>query len=62
MSPGRAHRRSNSDLVQLLACRAHDAVDDVVDVGEVARMTAVIEDLDLLTRENFLGETKERHV
>src|SRR6185437_7642931 len=45
-----------------LVRRAQYAVDDVVDVSKIARMTAVVEDLDGLACENFLGEAKERHV
>ena len=42
--------------------RAHDALDDVVDVGEVAAMVPVVEDVDRLAREDALREQEQRHV
>ena len=41
---------------------AHDALDDVVDVGEVAGHLAAVEHVDRLAREDRLGELEQRHV
>ena len=41
---------------------AHDALDDVVDVGEVALHPPVVEDLDRLACEDASRENEERHV
>src|SRR3569623_1828296 len=42
--------------------RAHHAFDDVVDVGEVALVLAVVVDVDGLAFEDVLGELEQRHV
>ena len=41
---------------------AHDAFDDVVDIGEVALHPAVVEDLDRLARQDGPREQHRRHV
>ena len=41
---------------------AHDAFDDVVDIGEVAAAVAVVVDLDGLAGEQLVGEAKVGHV
>jgi hypothetical protein len=41
---------------------AHHALDDVIDVGEVAPHPAVIEDADRLAGKDRLGEERHRHV
>ena len=41
---------------------AHDAFDDVVDVGEVADHPAIVEDLDRLAGQDAAREPEERHV
>ena len=40
----------------------HDPLDEVVDVGEVAPVMAVVEDLDRLARQDTPREQKQRHV
>jgi hypothetical protein len=41
---------------------ANHAFHDVVDVGEIAAMVAVIENVDGLSGEYLLGEDKQRHI
>ncbi len=52
-SPGRAPRRVGG---------ADHALDDVVDIGEVAAVPAVVEDLDRTALEDGVGEFHRRHV
>ena len=42
--------------------RGHDAADDVVHVGEVALVVAVVEDVDRLAGQDVAGEQEQRHV
>ena len=42
--------------------RVHDALRDVADVGEVAAVMAVVEDVDRLAGQDVLREQEQRHV
>ena len=45
-----------------MAHHAHNALYDVVDVGEVTLAVAVIEDLNILVAHQFVGEAEVCHV
>ena len=61
--PGRAHSPSQSGFGgRDPVAGAHDALGDVVDVGEVAAVMPVVEDVDRPAGEDVAREQEQRHV